>query len=325
MTGIVLGIDLGGSKLALALGTPEGRVLARSRRPTEPSGDPKRDIARILESARALLAEAGISADQLDAVGISVPGPADAASGRVLGPANLPGWRDVPVGAELRAALGCPVRMENDANAAALAEWRFGAAAGFQNAVYLTMSTGVGGGIVLNGALYRGHEGHAGELGHVPVEWEGERCACGQQGCLEAYVGGRSLTARLRASTPATSLAAELAGGREHVTPEYLLAAAREGDAFAMEEMARFNHYLARGIVMLAFSLAPEVVVLGTIASAAGEALCLGPVREQVQERVWPRIARSLRIECSALGEELPYRAALCAALEGEPVEAAER
>jgi len=321
VTGIVLGIDLGGSKLALALGTPEGRVLARSRRPTEPSGDPKQDIARIVESARALLAEAGTSAEQLDAVGISVPGPADVLSGRVLDAANLPGWRDVPIAAELRAALGCPVRMENDANAAVLAEWRYGAAAGCRNAVYLTMSTGVGGGIVVDGRLYRGQAGHAGELGHVPVEWGGERCACGQQGCLEAYVGGRSLTARLRECAPPSSLVAELAGGRERATPEHLLAAAREGDAFAMEEMARFNHYLARGIVMLAFSLAPEVVVLGTIVSAAGEALCLGPVREQVQQRLWPAIARSLRIEPSALGDELPYRAALCAALEGEPVE----
>ena len=151
------------------------------------------------------------------------------------------------------------------------------------------------------------------------------RGAGGQQGCLEAYVGGRSLTARLRESVPPPSLVAKLAGGREHVTPEHLLAAAREGDAFAMEELARFNHYLARGIVMLAFSLAPEVVVLGTIAAAAGEALCLGPVRERVRETVWPRIARALRLESAALGEELPYRAALCAALEGELVEAAER
>ena len=254
-----------------------------------------------------------------------MPGLADTASGRVLDPPNLPGWRDVPVAAELRAALGCPVRMENDANAAALAEWRFGAAVGCRNAVYLTMSTGVGAGIVLDGKLYRGQLGHAGELGHVPVEWGGERCACGQQGCLEAYVGGRSLTARLRESVPPPSLVAKLAGGREHVTPEHLLAAAREGDAFAMEELARFNHYLARGIVMLAFSLAPEVVVLGTIAAAAGEALCLGPVRERVRENVWPRIARAMRIESAALGEELPYRAALCAALEGELVEAAER
>ena len=318
--GIVLGIDLGGSKLALALGTRAGRILARSRRPTDPSGDAENDIAGILESARRLLAEAGVEARELAAVGLSVPGPADVPTGRLRNPPNLPGWHDVPIASQVRSGLGCRVRMENDANAAALAEWRFGAAAGSRHAVYLTMSTGVGAGMVLDGRLYRGQAGYAGEWGHVPVEWGGERCACGQLGCLEAYVGGSSLTTRLREHTPASSRVAELAGNRQRVTPVHLVAAAREGDAFALAELARFNRYLARGIASLGFSLAPEVVVLGTIVTAAGEALCLEPLRAQVRELLWPRIAAGLRIEASALGEELPFRAALCAALEGEEV-----
>lgn len=294
--------------------------MARSRRPTEPSGDPDRDIAGILESAWRLLAEAGVGAGELACVGLSVPGPADAARGRLLNPPNLPGWEDVAIATQIRSALGCPVRMENDANAAALAEWRFGAAAGSRNAIYLTMSTGVGAGMVLDGRLYRGQAGHAGEIGHVPVEWGGELCACGQRGCLEAYVGGRSLSARLREKTPTSSRIAELAGDRSRITPVQWVAAAREGDAFAMEELARFNRYLARGIVALAFSLAPEVVVLGTIVAAAGKVLCLEPLRAQVRAQLWPRIAAGMRIEAAALGEELPYRAALCAALEGQEV-----
>ena len=253
-------------------------------------------------------------------MGLSVPGPVDLRTGYLLNPPNLPGWGEVPIAAQVGSELGCRVRMENDANAATLAEWRFGAAAGSRHAIYLTMSTGVGSGMVLNGRLYRGQGGLAGEVGHVAVEWGGETCACGQQGCLEAYVGGRSLTARLRANTPASSRLVALAGDAARITPVHLLAAAREGDAHAMAELARFNHYLARGIAGLCFSLAPEVVVLGTIPTAAGEELCLAPLRDQVRERVWPSFAAGLRIEPAALGEELPFRAALCAALEGEAV-----
>ena len=319
--GVVLGIDLGGSKLALALGTRAGEVLARSQRPTEPSGDADRDIAGILESAQGLLAEAGVAPQELAAVGLSVPGPVDTRTGHLLNPPNLPGWGDVAIADQVRSVLGCPVRMENDANAAALAEWRFGAAVGSRNAVYLTMSTGVGAGMVLDGRLYRGQGGQAGEVGHVAVEWGGERCGCGRRGCLEAYVGGRSLTSRLRDNTPASSRIAALAGDRGRITPVHLVAAAREGDTHARAELARFNHYLARGIAGLCFSLAPEVVVLGTIATAAGEDLCIAPLRSQVRELVWPRIAAGLRIESSALREELPFRAALCAALEGEEVQ----
>jgi glucokinase len=150
----------------------------------------------------------------------------------------------------------------------------------------------------------------------VPVEWEGEPCACGRRGCLEAYVGGAAWTRRLRRVTPAQGRVAALAGGREDVTPEHVVAAAREGDRFALGELERFNDYLARGLIVLGFLLAPEAIVLGTIPTAAGETLCLGPVRERVRGRLWPGLAERLRILPAALGAELPYYAGLCAALE---------
>jgi glucokinase len=169
----------------------------------------------------------------------------------------------------------------------------------------------VGGGLVLGGRLHRGLFSAAGEVGHLPVEWDGEPCACGQRGCLEAYVGGAAWAKRLARLTPPESAVARLAGGAAHARPEHVIAAAREGDAFAQAELARFNHYLARGLVPLVYTLAPELFVLGTIAAAAGEALCLAPVREEVRRRVWPFLARHIRIEPSALGEELPYHAGL--------------
>jgi glucokinase len=312
-----LGIDVGGTKVALALADAEGRIVARTRRPTEPSGRPQDDVARLLADARALLEREGVPAAALGAVGLSLPGPVDWEAGSVLAPPNLPGWKEVPIAAWVGREFACPIRLENDANCAALAEWRFGAARGAQNVVYLTMSTGVGGGIIAEGQLVRGQGGNAGEIGHVPVDWEGRSCACGQRGCLEAYVGGRSWAAHLQREAPETSRAFELAGERDALRAEHLVQAAHEGDAFALAEMRRFTDYLARGIVGIAFTLSPEVVVLGTIAVAAGEALCLEPLRRSVKAHVWPGIAQGVSIRAAELGEELPYYAGICAARYG--------
>ncbi len=311
-----LGIDIGGTKLALALGDEQGRLLAQRRRPARTTPNPEHDLAEIADEARALCSEAGVSLSDLSGVGVAAPGPLDPVSGDLLNPPNLPGWKRVPIRRLLEAQLGLPVRVENDANAAALAEWRFGAGRGAQHVVYLTMSTGVGAGLVLGGRLYTGKLAAAGEVGHAPIVWDGEPCACGGRGCLEAYVGGAAWTRRLARSTPTTSRVAALAGTPEQARPEHVLAAAREGDAFALAELARYNDHLARGITNLVFLLAPEVVILGTIPSAAGEELCLGPVREQVLARVWPVLARELRIVASGLGPRLPFLAGICAGIE---------
>ncbi len=313
----LLGVDVGGTKLALAVGDAEGRILARSRRPAPSCGDGEKDVAAILEAARELLDEADVAPEALAGVGLSVPGPIDPDTGFVCSPPNLPGWRDVPIAERFREGFRCPVRIENDANAAALAEWRFGAGRGCKSLVYLTMSTGIGGGLVLGGRLHRGAGWNAGEIGHVPVEWDGELCACGGRGCLEAYAGGDAWTRRLRSVAPATSRATALAGGVERLRPEHVVAAAGEGDSFARAEIDRFNGYLVRGITILAFALAPDRIVLGTIPTRAGEALCLGPVREGVRRRVWPGLAARLEIVATALPEEGPYLAGLAAALDG--------
>jgi glucokinase len=311
-----VGFDIGGTKLAVVVGDAEGRIAARRRRPSAASGDARSDVDAMIADARALIAEAGVATDAVRGVGVAVPGPIDAQRGTVESPPNLPGWRSVPLVDWFSEAFGVPVHLENDANAAALAEWRFGAGRGARHLVYLTMSTGVGGGLVLDGRLYRG-AGAAGEVGHIPAEWNGERCGCGRRGCLEAYVGGRCWTQRLQREVPAGSRVATLAGGAAEAKPEHVIAAAREGDAFALAELERWNEYLARGLAVLAFAFDPDVFVLGTIAAAAGDALCLDPVRRRFAENVWPAFAHHIEIRASSLGEEGAYYAALCAALEG--------
>jgi glucokinase len=310
-----LGIDVGGSKLAFALAEPRAsRIVASRRLPWTPSGDAERDIAVILSGARGLLEETSLPSSALEAIGVCTPGPLDAEAGIVQGPPNLPGWQDVALTREIERELGCPVALENDANAAALAEWRARRGRGVASLVYLTLSTGLGAGLVLDGHLHRGAAGLAGEIGHAPIVWDGERCACGQRGCLEAYVGGAAWTRRLREIAPAESRVVALAGSRAQITPEHLLEAARAGDAFALAELERWNEHLARALIAIAYSLAPEVIVLGTIATAAGEALCLAPLRERIAARVWPRLASAVQLELSALGEALPFHAGLAVA-----------
>ncbi len=313
---LLVGIDIGGTKIAIAVGDASGALAARWRRPTEPSGRPDDDLERLGDDVRSVLRDAGATLVDVAAVGVTAPGPLDPERGAVLQPPNLPGWRDVAIVDRLAESLGRPVFLENDANAAALAEWHFGAARGLRHVVYLTMSTGVGGGIILDGRLYRGVLASAGEIGHVPVEWEGEPCSCGQRGCLEAYVGGAAWTRRLRTIVREDSRAAALAGGRERVTPVEVVEAAHEGDGFARAELARWCDYVARGVTGVVMTLAPEAVVLGTIAVAAGETLAFAPIREQVAAHVWPHLARDLRILPAALGDEAPYLAGLSVALE---------
>jgi glucokinase len=321
MPSVYLGVDLGGTKVAVSAGDDAGNVIARTRRPTAPCGRPLEDIERLGDDVLQVVRDAGFTRQDIAALGISAPGPLDPTGRRLLSPPNLPGWDDVPLADALEERLGCPVRLENDANAAALAEWRFGAGRGFASAVYLTMSTGVGAGLVLDGRLYRGSHGAAGELGHARIAWgeDAAPCSCGATGCLEAYVGGAAWARRLRELTPASSDVLTRAGGLDRVTPVHVVEAARGGDEFALTELARFNDYLARGIVNLAFTLAPEVVILGTIPTAAGEELCLAPVRERVARDLWTVIAEGLQIVPAALGEDLPYRAGLVVATLEEP------
>ncbi len=311
------GIDIGGTKTAFALAPGAGAApLATRRRPTEASADPRADLRRMAADLRALLDAQGVAVSALEAVGVSAAGPLDPDAGVLIDPPNLP-WDRAPVVEVLAAELGCAVFLENDANAAALAEWRHGAGRGCRHMVYLTMSTGVGGGLILDGRLYRGVACSAGEVGHVPVVWEGEHCSCGQRGCLEAYIGGAAWSRHLEKATPDQSLVRQLTPAGEAPRPEQVLEAARRGDAFAHRELVRFNDYLSRGIVQIAFTLAPERIVLGTIVRAAGEELCLQPVRERVRSHLWPVIATPLHILASELGDALADLAGLAVADEG--------
>jgi glucokinase len=316
---VFLGIDIGATKRVVAVGDQDGKPLIHVRRPMENSGDWRADLQCMIEDGRALLADwKKRTGEGLMGVGASVPGPVDAARGILLNPPNLPSWHDAPIGPALGEAFGVEVRIENDANAAALAEYASGAGRGVRDMVYLTMSTGVGAGVIADGRLHRGAFGGAGEVGHLPVEHPGIACSCGLYGCLEAYVGGHAWRRRLREIVPDDSDVLKRAGGdRDAIRPEQLVAAARDGDRFACEEFDRWLEYLARGIVALVMTFEPERIVLGTIATAAGPALCFDPLHQRVAAALWRHQAERLSIVPSSLGDELPQRAGLAVALAG--------
>jgi glucokinase len=314
----LLGIDIGGTKLALGLADEAGRLLRRHRQPMSLSGVAERDLEALGAAIEVFLAEDDrLIRDPLRRIGASVPGPSDPERGVLINPPNLPGWQNVPIGGWLAERFGVEVRVENDANAAALAEAAFGAGRGVQDLIYLTMSTGVGGGVIVGGRLVRGAFGGGGEAGHMPLVPDGRPCACGLAGCLEAYVGGNAWRDHVRHVARPDGRIASLAGGREQITPEHVVQAAREEDGEARGLLDAWVEDLARGIAPLVMLLEPRRVILGTIAVAAGESLCFDPLRRRLADRLWPHQAARLEVVPAELGDELPERAGLAAALEG--------
>lgn len=314
--GILLGIDIGGTKLNVALGRRGGELVREARIDGWTSGDATRDLARIASTARELLAAARIEAADLAAIGVSAPGPLDPSTGMVRDAPNLPGWHEVPISAALARAFGRRVRLENDANAAALAESRFGAGRGARAFAFLTMSTGVGAGLILDGRLYRGARYGAGEVGHMPVVPGGRPCVCGLRGCLEAYTGGAALAARMRADVAAgarTSLVERAGGDAARIGAEHWVEALRAGEPYARALADEFLDMLAQGLAILILSLDLDRIALGTIV-ARNTDLFLDPLRERVAARVWPRL-RDTQIVPAELGERLCAYAGLCTAL----------
>ncbi len=320
--GLLLGIDIGGTKLRIALGRADGSLLQETQLEAWASGSYERDLERVAENARAVLETARVSASALDAIGVSAPGPLDPVRGIVRDAPNLRGWHEVPIRARLERALGRPVRLENDANAAALAEWRFGAGRGARAFAFLTMSTGVGAGFVLDGRLYRGARYGAGELGHIPVEPDGRPCACGLRGCLEAYTGGAALATRIRSELEAGTVSAireRVGGDLARVSARVWVDALRAGDAYAKRLHEEWLDRLAQALAIVTIGLDVDRNALGTIV-ANNPDLFLEPLRTRVAARVWPHL-RDVQIVAGELGERLPAYAGLCTALL-EPLEA---
>jgi glucokinase len=300
--GLAIGVDIGGTKVAAGVVDQDGRILARLRRDT-PAHDPGKTEDVIADCIRELAAE-----HEVDAAGLGAAGFVDAARSTVLFAPNL-AWRNEPLRAAIEQRTGLPVVVENDANAAAWGETRFGAGHGQPFTVTLTVGTGLGGGVVLGGELIRGAFGAAAEVGHINVVSDGRPCGCGNLGCWEQYASGRALVteARERAarSPGSASLLLELANGQaDAITGPMVTMGAAAGDPVALQSFRAVGLWLGHGMADLAAILDPRVFIIGGGVSEAGE-LLVGPAREAFQGRLTARGHRPVAaVRMAQLGQD---------------------
>ena len=299
---LTIGIDIGGTKVAAGAVDEQGGIVASARRDT-PSHDPTKIEEIIADVVRELQAT-----HDVEAVGIGAAGFVDASRSTVIFAPNL-AWRDEPLRKAIEARCELPVVVENDANAAAWAEARFGAGRGQKYLVMLTLGTGLGGGLVIDGQLYRGRLGVAAELGHITVEPGGRRCGCGGRGCWERYASGRALVREaqeIASLSPAiASRLLDLAGGRpEAITGLAVTEAAQDGDEGALEAFRVVGTWLGHGMAAMAAVLDPGMFVLGGGVSAAGE-LLREPAMRTLRERITARAYRDVpTVRIAELGPE---------------------
>jgi glucokinase len=302
----VIGVDLGGTQLRAVRIDHSGQIYAYERTDTATESGPEGVLAQMEHLITAVIGDTNRS--EIIGIGVGTPGPIDPFTGVVLGAPNLPGWLNVPIKAILTERTGLPVQVGNDANVAGLGEWRFGCGRGTQHFVYVTISTGIGGGVILDRRLVLGHKGIAGEVGHMTIETNGPLCPCGNLGCWEAMASG---TALARFATEALSKA--LAHGRsslitaiagsEPIEGRHIAAAATQGDPLAQTLMQREGELIGVGLVNLFHLYAPERVALGGGVTKSME-LLEAPMRRAINQRAMPPY-RDTPVQLAELGDKV--------------------
>ena len=297
----VIGVDVGGTNLRVSLAAESGELIDRRHRDTMPDHDAAEGIATLSEMIAELAEANRLRLTDLGSCGVGVPGPTDPAKGILYDPPHLPGWHNVEVARLLEEATGIPTHLENDAQLAAYGEFHRGAGRGSRHVVFVTISTGIGGGIVIDGKLYSGAAGSAGEVGHVMVDPDGPMCSCGRRGHLEALASGTSM-ARIAAERIATGEASSLAS-LPRISAQDIGAAAGAGDALALSVLATSGRLLGLSFGGLLNILDPEVLILGGGVIQIG-ALLLDPLHAAIKEQAFEANYSHARITTAGLGQD---------------------
>lgn len=302
----ILGIDLGGSKIAAAIATTRGEILERGLSPTPAQAGPDAVIESICATISELLSAKELEPSQFLGIGIAAAGIIDSANGKVIFSPNLPGWHDVPLIDAVEQRFGISACLGNDANLAALGEWRFGVGKRVANLIYITVGTGIGGGIIANGKLYTGACGAAGEVGHMTIDVNGPRCNCGRFGCWETLASGTALTreAVKRVTEGVRTSIIELAGGDiSKIDATIVSLSAKQGDTVARELVSRLGYYLGVGLANLVNIFNPELILIGGGVAKIGESL-LQPAITVVKESAFSASANAVEIKPAILGDD---------------------
>lgn len=321
----LVGVDLGGTNIVVGAMPADGSAVhAVHSEPTRAHDGADAVTGRIVRLVEDVIAatcdETGATRADFAGVGIGAPGPLDRASGVVLITPNL-GWTNYPLRDRVSAAVGLPAALDNDANCATLGEWWIGAARGAQHAIGLTIGTGIGGGLILNGALYHGASGIAGEIGHTSIETNGRRCNCGNYGCLEAYASGTAIATRAREALQSgemSRLAALVDGDLERITAQTVYSAAELGDTVALHVVRETARFLGTGIANLLNIFNPDVVVIAGGVTQAGDAL-FEPLRAEVRRRAFKPAVDVCRIVPGVLPGTAGVAGAVAAFLQQHP------
>ena len=311
MNKYVVGVDLGGTKISTALADCEGNVLAQSIIPTNAHEGEERVLERIIKSIQSVISEGDCGYDDIVAIGIGSPGPLDSQKGIIIKTPNLP-FTNFNLVRPLEEKFKVPVFLDNDANVAAIGEYMLGAGRGKRNMVYFTVSTGVGGGAILDGNIYRGNTSNALEIGHMTVAPFGPRCGCGNIGCLEAVASGTAIGKRGREAVLSkvdTSLKEF-----ENVTSYEVFKEAEKGDAVAKDIIEEALNYLGIGIANAIAIFDPEMVVIGGGVSKAGD-IVFERVRQVVNKRCFKSMADACTIVPAGLGTDAGVIGAVALAL----------
>lgn len=300
--GRVVGVDLGATHLVVLVADLNGRVLAGAEEPLVIEAGPEPCLEQALALVAATLSQACSRLDQVRAIGVGVPGPVIAEQGIVSAPPIMPGWDAYPIRAALAARWQRPTTLDNDADLGALGEWTFGAGQGANNLAYIKIGTGIGCGLLLDGHIYRGVLGTAGEIGHVTVSESGPPCTCGNYGCLEAMAGGRAIAQRAELAVRAgqrTSLA-QVAGSGP-LTTRAVAQAAAEGDMVAQQLLADAGRHIGSAVASLINLLNPGRVVLGGGVTKSGSYL-LDPLHQAIAERTMRPSRQAAQVVLAQLG-----------------------
>lgn len=302
---VYIGLDVGGTTFKAGVVTEDGRILHKDAMPTGIERPYQEIIADMAALCKKVAADAGFSMDEVKAIGVGVPGLFDNRTGRIPFCTNL-GWHDIPFVEEMKKHLSMPVIGDNDATVAGLAESIAGVSAGIRDCVFLTLGTGVGGGIIIDGKPYSGAHGCGSEIGHMMIKMDGELCTCGNYGCFERYASATAIIREARkaiAQHPESSMLAACGGDLEKLNAKIVIDAAKAGDETAKTVFDGYVQGLAVGIINIINMLDPEVIVLGGGVSAAGEFL-LNAVREAVKPMVFFKTMPYARIELAQLGND---------------------
>ena len=283
--GRLIGVDVGGTKVAAGLVDATGEITCQTRTPMVAT-DTAAGLAAVITAIDTVRAAAQCAAENvISGIGICAPGPLDPRSGIVINPPNLPGWRDFPLAAEISKTYNVLVRVDNDGNAAALAEALWGAGRGFRNVFCATIGTGIGTGIVFDGRIYHGRTGAAAEGGHNTIDYRGPRCGCGKLGCIEALASGPAIARRASekiAGEHRASSILDLSGGRsDHITSEMVGKAYLQGDSLAKEVLQETAMLLTVWLGNIVDLLEPDVMIIG-----GGAGAMLRPFFDEIRERL---------------------------------------